>query len=111
MVRSTSCFSRRSAHSSPYLIDAGDFGRFLERHLAYSRDRLVNFSVLDHHDTNRLLWVARGDGRLKLAVLPQFVLPSPPIIYYGTEAGLSQFRDLEYPDGSRKLEESRAPMP
>ncbi len=94
------------------LIDAGTFGRFLERHFTYVTGRLMAFSFLDNHDMNRFLWVARGDTRrLRLAALLQFVLPSPPIIYYGTEAGLSQERDLEYPDGSRKLEESRTLMP
>jgi len=94
------------------LIDAGPFGRFLELHLAYFEDRLATFSFLDNHDMNRFLWVVQGDKRrLKLAALLQFVLPSPPIIYYGTEVGLSQFHDLQYPDGSRKSEESRTPMP
>jgi glycosidase len=56
--------------------------------------------------------VAGGDRRrLKLAALCQFTLPHPPIIYYGTEVGLSQRRDLTYPDGSRRLEESRTLMP
>jgi len=93
------------------LIAAEDFGRFLERHLTYFSGRFVNFSFLDNHDMNRFVWVVRGDRRrLKLTALLQFLLPSPPIIFYGTEVGLSQFRDLEYPDGSRKLEESRTPM-
>ena len=93
------------------LIGADAFGRFLERHLAYFQDRLATFSFLDNHDMNRFLWVTRGDKRrLKIASLLQFVLPSPPILYYGTEVGLSQFRDLEHPDGSRKSEESRTLM-
>lgn len=93
------------------LIDAEAFGRFLERHLTYFQDRLASFSFLDNHDMNRFLWVVQGDKRrLKLAALLQFILPSPPIIYYGTEVGVSQLRDLQYPDGSRKSEESRTPM-
>lgn len=60
---------------------------------------------------NRFRWVVGGDSdRLKLAALCQFTLPHPPIVYYGTEVGLSQRRDLTYPDGSRRLEESRLPM-
>jgi hypothetical protein len=35
----------------------------------------------------------------------QFMLPGPPIVYYGTEVGLSQLRPLG------RLEESRLPMP
>lgn len=68
-------------------------------------------SFLDNHDMNRFLWAVRGDiSRLKLAALLQFMLPGPPVIFYGTEVGVTQLRDLEYPDGSRKLEESRTPM-
>lgn len=93
------------------LIDSDGFGRFVERHFRYFSGRLVLPSFLDNHDMNRFLWAARGDvRRLKLAALLQFMLPGPPIIYYGTEVGVTQLRDLEYPDGSRKLEESRTPM-
>ena len=46
-----------------------------------------------------------GDTRrLKLAALCQFTLPQPPIIYYGTEVGLSQRQ------GVGRLEEARLPM-
>jgi glycosidase len=91
---------------------ADAFGRFLERHLAWFGDRLALPSFLDNHDMNRFLWAVRGDTRrLKLAALLQFALPQPPIVYYGTEVGLSQWHDLEYPDGSRRMEESRTPMP
>jgi len=93
------------------LIDSNAFGRFVERHFRYFSGRLVLPSFLDNHDMNRFLWAARGDvRRLKLAALIQFMLPGPPIIYYGTEVGVTQFRDIEHPDGSRKLEESRTPM-
>ncbi|HEV2066914.1 MAG TPA: alpha-amylase family glycosyl hydrolase [Thermomicrobiales bacterium] len=93
------------------LIDSDAFGRFLERHFRYFSARLVLPSFLDNHDMNRFLWAVRGDvRRLKLAALLQFMLPGPPIIYYGTEVGVTQIRDLQHPDGSRKLEESRTPM-
>ena len=91
---------------------AVEFDRFLRRHLAYFPADFVLPSFLDNHDMNRFLWVVGGDvRRLKLAALCQFTLPHPPIVYYGTEVGLSQRHDLEYPDGSRRMEESRAPMP
>jgi len=94
------------------LIDSGEFWRFLSRHLAWMPAGLALPSFLDNHDMNRFLWVARGDTRrLKIAALVQCALPHPPVIYYGTEVGLSQRHDLEYPDGSRRMEESRAPMP
>ncbi|CAN5854379.1 alpha-amylase family glycosyl hydrolase [soil metagenome] len=93
------------------VIGADAFGRFLQRHLEWFGDRLVLPSFLDNHDMNRFLWVVNGDKRrLKLAALLQFALPQPPIIYYGTEVGLSQWHDLEYPDGTRRSEESRTPM-
>jgi glycosidase len=59
---------------------------------------------------NRFLWAAEGDlRRLRLAALCQFTLSGAPIIYYGTEVGLSQFRDVRQ-DGRGLPEESRLPM-
>lgn len=93
-------------------IGAAAFDAFLRRHLAYFAGDFVLPSFLDNHDMNRFLWVVGGDARrLKLAALCQFTLPHPPVVYYGTEVGLSQWHDLEYPDGSRQIEESRTPMP
>lgn len=93
------------------LINASEFWRFLSRHLAWMPMNLSLPSFLDNHDMNRFLWVAGGDTRrLKIAALVQCALPHPPVVYYGTEVGLSQWHDLEYPDGSRRMEESRTPM-
>jgi glycosidase len=93
--------------SSPATFDA-----FVRRHLEFFPQDFVLPSFLDNHDMNRFLWVVQGDTRrLKLAALCQFTLPNPPIIYYGTEVGLSQERDVRYADGSGHAEESRAPMP
>jgi len=93
-------------------IGAGALDSFLQRHLHFFRTDFVLPSFLDNHDMNRFLWVVQGDvRRLKLAALLQFTLPFPPIIYYGTEVGLSQHHDLQYPDGSRRMEESRTLMP
>jgi glycosidase len=63
-------------------------------------------AFIDNHDMNRFLWVA-GDNqqRLRLALGLLFGLGGPPIIYYGTEVGLSQPRAK----GPRH-EESRHPM-
>jgi glycosidase len=59
---------------------------------------------------NRFLWMAKGDKRrLKLAALCQFALAGPPILYYGTEAGLSQARDIRQ-DGWALHEEARLAM-
>lgn len=92
-------------------ISASDFWRFYERHSQWFASGPITVSFLDNHDMNRFLWIVGNDSRkLKLAALLQFSLPSPGVIFYGTEVGLSQWRDLEYPDGSRRLEESRTPM-
>ena len=88
------------------------FDAFLQRHLAYFHDDFVLPSFLDNHDMNRFLWTVQGDTRrLRLAALCQFTLPGPPIVYYGSEVGMNQRRDVRYPDGSGKPEESRFPMP
>jgi glycosidase len=90
-----------------------DFNRladFLDRHEAYFPQDFSRPSFLDNHDMNRFLWVVQGDKiLLKLAALCQFTLAGPPVIYYGTEAGLSQVRDTRQ-DGLGLPEESRLPM-
>jgi glycosidase len=88
--------------------DVGQFEQFLSRHERYFAG--ANFSLptfLDNHDINRFLWTARGDvRRLKQAAVCQFTLSAPPIIYYGTEIGLSQRQDTR----QIGLEASRTPM-
>ena len=86
------------------------FMSFLDRHEAYFPVEFSRPSFLDNHDMNRFLWAAGGDKlALKLAALCQFSLSGPPVIYYGTEVGLSQARDVRQ-DGRGLPEESRAPM-
>jgi glycosidase len=86
-------------------ITASQFDRALRQHYAYFGDALVLPSFLDNHDMNRFLWIVGGDTRrLKLATLCQFTLPQPPIVYYGTEVGLSQRQAVG------RLEEARLPM-
>jgi glycosidase len=87
-------------------LSPSQFDLALRQHFAYFGAALVLPSFLDNHDMNRFLWTARGDkAKLKLAALCQFTLPGPPVIYYGTEVGLSQARALG------RLEEARQPMP
>lgn len=82
------------------------FDAQVRRHLDFNGDALVLPSFLDNHDMNRFLWLARGDvARLRVAALAQFLLPGPPVIYYGTEVGLGQRRAVG------QLEEARLPMP
>jgi glycosidase len=64
-------------------------------------------SFLDNHDMNRFLWAAGNDqGRLRMAATILFALGGPPILYYGTEVGLSQPRTK-----GPWREEARHPMP
>lgn len=90
--------------------DASKFHSFLDRHEAYFPSDFSRPSFLDNHDMNRYLWAAGGDiESLKMAALCQFTLAGPPVIYYGTEVGLSQQRDVRQ-GGLGLPEESRLPM-
>jgi glycosidase len=85
-----------------------DLERFLERHYAYFPDHFLLPSFLDSHDMDRFLFIANGDkAALMRAAAFQMRLPQPPIIYYGTEVGLSQIRTVTEGFG---LEMSRTPM-
>jgi glycosidase/tetratricopeptide (TPR) repeat protein len=56
--------------------------------------RLARATFLDNHDMNRFLWLAGGDkARLRLGATALMTLPGMPIIYYGTEVGISQTAD------------------
>jgi glycosidase len=93
-------------------FDVGQFEQFLSRHEHFFAGRnFVLPTFLDNHDMNRYLWVSRGDKRkLRQAAVCQFTLSAPPIVYYGTEIGLSQLRDVRQAQFGI-LEESRLPMP
>lgn len=91
-------------------MDVAAFDAFLRCHEAYFPHHFSRPSFLDNHDVNRFLWLAGGDTRkLKLAALCHFTLSGPPIVYYGTEVGLSQKRDIVQEQGFA-MEEARAPM-
>ncbi|HLZ62702.1 MAG TPA: glycoside hydrolase family 13 protein [Ktedonosporobacter sp.] len=63
-------------------------------------------TLLDNHDSHRFLWLADGDvERLKLAAACHMTLEGTPIIYYGTEVGLSQYQDAH-----KENAYARAPM-
>lgn len=86
------------------------FASFLDRHEGYFPASFSRPSFLDNHDMNRFLWACNGDERrLRLAALCQFTLAGPPVIYYGTETGVLQERDVR--QGALGIpEESRQPM-
>ncbi|WP_156419091.1 alpha-amylase family glycosyl hydrolase [Fictibacillus sp. FJAT-27399] len=59
----------------------------------YNSEYLMG-TFLDNHDMPRFLFESGGDvNKLKQAAAAQFTLPGAPIIYYGTEVGLSQSKD------------------
>ncbi|MCB0064518.1 MAG: hypothetical protein KDE19_20485 [Caldilineaceae bacterium] len=66
-------------------------------HLRHGRhffgDAFLLPAFIDNHDMNRFLWMAGNDKtQLRLALGLLFALGGPPILYYGTEVGLSQPR-------------------
>lgn len=88
-------------------ISEGDFKQLLEAHQRYFPEDFVLPVFLDNHDMNRFLYSAQNDkSKLKRALKLLFSLPNPPIIYYGTEVGLSQ----ETGTDQVGLEASRLPM-
>jgi len=52
-------------------------------------------TFLDNHDMDRFLYESKNDKeKLKKAAEIQFSLDQPPIIYYGTETGLTQEKSI-----------------
>lgn len=73
------------------LWNVAQLDMFLQSYEAYMATGAARASFLDNHDMNRFLFMAGGNvNRLKLAALCQFTLAPTPVIYYGTEVGLSQ---------------------
>ncbi len=86
------------------------FESFLAEHEAYFPTDFSRPAFLDNHDMNRFLFISNGDkARVKLAALALFTLSGPPIVYNGTEAGVSQERPIHQNDFGI-FEEARLPM-
>ncbi|MEX2162428.1 MAG: alpha-amylase family glycosyl hydrolase [Anaerolineales bacterium] len=85
------------------------FDLFLKRHLEFFADSgLLLPTFIDNHDLVRFLHIAGEDkSKLRAAAELQFALPGPPIVYYGTEVGMTE-RMVE--DQSDQLVGCRAPM-
>ena len=67
-----------------------ELDRFLTLHERYMKDAPLLTSFLDNHDMDRFLHTAsQNRDALKMAALCLFTLPAPPVIYYGTELGMS----------------------
>lgn len=84
---------------------------FLAGHEAFFPASFTRPSFFDNHDMNRFLFLAHGDpAALRLAALVLFTLAGPPIVYYGTEAGVSQERPIHGENNFGVFEEARQPM-
>lgn len=63
----------------------------LDAHEAAFSPAMARARLLDNHDMHRFLWLAKDDTRrLTLALTVLMTLPGFPVLYYGTEVGLSQ---------------------
>jgi len=72
-------------------ISKQTFENKLTRHYScYPKDYFLP-TFLDNHDMDRFLFRCKNDKeKLKVAAQIQFSLDQPPIIYYGTEIGMTQ---------------------
>jgi glycosidase len=87
-----------------------EYEAFLQAHEAYFPAGFSRPAFLDNHDMNRIAFLAGGDeARVRLGALVLFGLSGPPIVYYGTESGLSQERPIHQNDFGI-FEEARLPM-
>jgi cyclomaltodextrinase len=85
-----------------------DLDRFLAHHGDYFSPDFIVPTFIDNHDMDRFLFIAGGDkDALRRAAARQMSLDGPPIIYYGTEVGLSQAVGTGHGNG---LHVSRTPM-
>ncbi len=84
-------------------IDARGFiNRINEPNLDYPTQAVYSLqNLIDSHDTERFLYSSGGNkDKLKMAAALQFSYPGAPMIYYGTEVGLSGASD---PDTRRTM--------
>ena len=67
--------------------------RRLRRHYGRFPDGFFLPTFLDNHDCDRFAYTFRGPearANLEAAAALQFDLPQPPVVYYGTEVGMTQ---------------------
>ncbi len=82
------------------------FAAWLDRHRTFFGPEFTLPAFIDNHDMNRFLFMADNNKQtLRLAAGLLFALGGAPVLYYGTEVGLSQPRAK----GPHR-EESRHPM-
>lgn len=82
-------------------IATGDMGvdelaSSLDAYMRYMEEGPDRVTFLDNHDMNRFLFLAGDDvARLRIGTTVLLTLPFPPVLYYGTEIGLSQHEDKD----------------
>ncbi len=84
---------RRLCATAASQITLGAFLTHLSRAHHFFGAEFLLPTFIDNHDMNRFLWVVGNDQReLRLALALLFAFGATPILYYGTEIGLSQPR-------------------
>ena len=75
--------------------DIATFDAFLRYHDEFAGRGPYRVAFIDNHDMDRFLHISGGDvRRLKLALLFLLSDPRPPVLYYGTEVGMSHAAPL-----------------
>ena len=88
------------------LIPVSRFASTITRTQRFFPAGFTRPAFIDNHDMNRFLWAAGNDKQLlRMAGALLLAFGGSPILYYGTEVGLSQPR----PEGHYR-EEARHPM-
>jgi glycosidase len=88
------------------LLPVSRFAAAVQRTERYFPGGFTRPAFIDNHDMNRFLWAASNDKHLlRMATALLLGFGGTPILYYGTEVGLSQPR----PKGHYR-EEARHPM-
>ena len=68
-------------------------------------------AFIDNHDMNRFVFTAEGNlDAVHAALSLLYLLPQPPIVYYGTEFDLSQHRSI-HDRGATGFDEARLAIP
>jgi len=76
------------------------FHLLMSRHFRSFPEDFYLPSFLDNHDMSRFLYDSDQDkGKLKKAARIQFSRPQPPILYYGTEVGMTQYQPTSWDVG------------
>jgi len=94
----------------PALYDQKLRSVLLDHYRHFPRDYYLP-SFVENHDMNRFLFDAgQSRDKLKAALKLQFSLPQPPILYYGTETGLSHDEPVSHKIHFSDVH-ARKPMP